>query len=136
MTRRLLALASGLGLVLGAVGCDSSPRGPGSAVVTVEWEGEAAPLGAAKVFLGGEGLGQARGEEGAEAWSHTPPGEEGGMRVVVIHTGSPSVLRFSVEVPDLQRGTPQATLWRLVDQDNRLVPLDAPGYRVRVALMP
>ncbi len=127
----LLAIAIALALAA----CDSSPRGAGSALVTVEWEGAASPLGAAKVFLLGEGLGAATGEEGAMAWSHTPAGEEGGIRVVVIHTGTPSTLRFTIPLDDLERGAPQATLWRLIDQENNLVSLGVEGYRVRVSLV-
>jgi len=125
---RLLVSATLL-LVLAA--CDDSPKGPGSYTVSVEWDAGAPPVGAAIVFLSGAGLGEVTPQGGTLAWSHSPSGDMGGLRVVLVDPGTPSSLRFSIPVAELRNGTPSAALLGLAGQDNQLIPISG-GYRVRV----
>jgi hypothetical protein len=113
-------------------GCDSRPTGVGSVTVSVEWDAGVEGLGGAVLFLGAPGMGEVTGLDGARVWQHTPSGEEGGMHVVLLHTGQPSALRFTVGMADVSVGVPQVTLYEVVTQANQPLypPLD--GYRVRV----
>ena len=111
-------------------GCDDSPKGPGNFTVSVEWDAGSPPVGAAVVFVGGTGLGEVSPQGTAMAWS-TPRLGEQGIRVVVVDTGTPSVLRFTVPVADLRAGTPTAALLSLAGQDNALLPISG-AYRVKV----
>jgi hypothetical protein len=126
LTVALLLLAPWLG------GCDSGPRGAGTVTVSVEWDQGVEPLGGAVLFLGAPGMGEVNGIDGARVWQHTPPGEEGGMHVVVLHLGEPNALRFTVHMADVAGGIPQTTLYEVVNQANqpRYPPLE--GYRIRV----
>jgi hypothetical protein len=93
----------------------------------VEWDAAVVPLGGALVFVGAPGLGEATPQGGALIWQNTPPGEEGGLRVLLIHTGEPTSLQFTIEADS----RPAATLLSLVTQANQpLAP--AEGYQVRV----
>ena len=120
--------------LIGLAGCDSRPTGPGSYLVTLEWDQGVAPAGAALVFLGAPGLGAVTPLDGVLAWDNTPPGEEGGRRVVLIHPEDAPNLRFSVAISDRAVGRPAATILGLATQQNLPVPPegDFPGYRVRV----
>jgi len=114
-------------VAVGAVACDSSPDPSGIYTVSVEWDATVAPLGGALVFLGAPGLGQATAQGGAMSWQNTPPGEEGGLRVLLIHTGEPSALQFTIHAD----ARPVATLLSLATQANQPL-LPGEGYTVRV----
>jgi hypothetical protein len=127
MTRPARAALLACALVFGLTGCDSSPSDAGTYTVAVEWDAGMAPLGGALVFLGAPGLGTASAQGGALLWQNTPPGEEGGLRVLVIHTGDPGSLEFTIRA----EGRPAATLLTLTTQTNDpLLPTE--GYHVRV----
>jgi len=132
--RLLPSLGATLLALLGLAGCDSRPTGSGSYIVTIEWEQGVAPAGAALVFLAAPGLGAVTPLDGVLAWDHTPPGEEGGRRVVVIHPEDAPSLRFSVAIADRGVGRPQATILSLATQQNLPVAPEGgfAGYRVRV----
>jgi hypothetical protein len=55
----------------------------------------------------------------------------GGIRIVVVDTGTPTSLRFTLPVSELKNGTPAATLLDLAGQDNELIAISS-SYRVRV----
>jgi hypothetical protein len=119
-------------LAVGAAACDSSTSGEGSYTVRVEWDAGVAPLGAALVFLGAPGLGTAAPMGDVMIWQNTPPGEEGGLRVLLIDTGVATSLRFTVEAS----GTPAATLLGLATQANNPLVPPVEGYRVVVLRNP
>jgi len=135
---RAVRLRKSLGAILlaliGLGGCESRPTGPGSYLVTLEWDQGVAPAGAALVFLGAPGLGAVTPLDGVLAWDNTPPGEEVGRRVVLIHPEDAPYLRFSVAISDRAVGRPAATILGLATQQNLPVPPEGgfPGYRVRV----
>jgi hypothetical protein len=128
MKRTGLALALGLGILMG--GCDSRVTGPVTLTGTLQWEDGAPPPGGALLFLSSPGIEQIQGEGGTLSWDHTPPGEEGGVRVLLIHTGNTEPLRFSVRLSDAALPNPSATVLELTGRDNERIPL-SPGYRVR-----
>jgi hypothetical protein len=130
-TTRVIRLLVAAPLLLVLAACDDSPKGPGSFTVSVEWDSGAPPVGAAIVFLSGVGLGEITPQGGTLAWSHSPPGDMGGIRVVVVDTGTPTSLRFTLPVSELKNGTPAATLLDLAGQDNELIAISS-RYRVRV----
>jgi hypothetical protein len=114
-------------VALGAGACDSDSDGSGRYTVAVEWDADVAPLGGALVFLGAPGMGAATAGGGEMIWQNTPPGEEGGLRVLLIHTGEPTSLQFTIEAD----ARPTATLLNLTTQAN--LPLTpAEGYHVRI----
>jgi hypothetical protein len=111
--------------------CDDAPKGPGSFTASVEWDAGSPPVGAAVVFLSGVGIGEITPQGGAQLWQHVPPGDMGGVRVVVVHPGTPTSLRFTLPVSELRNGTPAAALLSLAGQDNQLIPVSG-AYRVKV----
>lgn len=118
-------------LLLGIAACDDSPKGPGSFTVSVEWDAGSPPAGAAIVFLSGVGLGEITPQGDALLWHHSPPGDMGGVRVVIVDPGTPNALRFTLPVAEVRNGTPAAAILGLAGQDNELIPVSS-AYRVTV----
>jgi hypothetical protein len=124
-----------LGLT-GLAGCESTrPEGPGSYVVTLDWEEGADPAGAALLFVWAPGITAMEPLDGVLLWTSTIPADEGWTRVVVIHPEDVPHLRFTLEVEDVGAGQPAAVIREIASQANANVLSPGggfPGYRLRV----
>ncbi len=128
---RRLVLAALVAAHAALPGCDRENNRPGVLQGTVEVVGQAPQAGAALLFLGGRGIGEITGVGGTLVFTHTPPGEEGGIRVLLVHPGDDAPLRFTVAVDRVGVREIQGTVLDVAGRDNARIT-DLTGYRVRL----